>query len=149
MDWDAKDTALLLGALGGTYADYASTREILEFGGKEHNPLLGEHPSKAKLKNYFASAGLGTIGAAALIPKEWRRPLLAGLAATEFTLAHDNKKRKGKQEPMRFYETMQKPLAMGILAALLTHTAMGKDTDGSGLTVGAQGSLSIGYTKKF
>ena len=140
---EAPDYALLAAALAGLHEDYASTKRVLSQGGREVNPLLGEHPSDARLRNYFLGIGALRTGGAILLPKEISRPGLAGLAAMSFALARQNdegKKREG------FADVMKKPAIAGILAALAAHSLSGPEIT---LALAANDVPAITFTKKF
>ena len=141
---ETPDYTLLAAALAGLHEDYASTRRNLESGGEEHNSMLGEHPSKARLRNYFAGIGATGTAMAAMAQKSVSRPVLAGVAAMEFMLAHQNKQ---KDAPKEFTKAMQKPLLVGLMAALAAHSLLGEDSP-VGLSATKDGA-AITFKKRF
>jgi hypothetical protein len=140
-EWTGTDYALLTAALAATHADIQSTKAFLRSGeGVEANPLLGENPSNAKLNAAgLLAATLGT-GAAFAVPKEWRKPLLAGWAGMEATLAHQNKKVGAGQGERSFTDVMKKPVLAALAAGLLAHYGLpvevGPTPDGKGVGAG-------------
>lgn len=73
-------------------SDYVSTHQVLEAGGVELNPLLGRHPSDARLGASALMFGtVATIGACTL-GDTGRRRLLWTLILVEATLTHRNMK---------------------------------------------------------
>lgn len=53
--WDGADIARELVGAGVTVIDYGQTQDISNHGGEvELNPILGPHPSRAGVRNYFA-----------------------------------------------------------------------------------------------
>ena len=57
------------------YADYRQTRVIAENPGiwHEKNPLLGDHPSTSRVRNYFLAASVGHWAISYMLPKgKWR-----------------------------------------------------------------------------
>lgn len=142
---ESVDYGLLAVALAGLHEDYTSTKQALSGAAHETNPLLGEHTSNARLRNYFLAWGALTAGGAAMLPKEIRRPALAGLAAMSFALARQNdegKKRGG------FADVMKTPLIAGALAALAAHGLLGDDT-GIQILAGLGDNFAITFSKKF
>ena len=77
---DAQDITLELLYQVALYVDYKQTREIskseLYY---EKNPLLGEHPSASRTRNYFIAAGLAHAGITALLPQGKYRTLWQGI----------------------------------------------------------------------
>ena len=77
---DAQDIALELLYQVALYVDYRQTRAISdsEFY-YERNPLLGEHPSASRTRNYFIAGGLAHAGITALLPQGKYRTLWQGV----------------------------------------------------------------------
>ena len=71
MDFDTQDIALELVFQAVLYADYRQTRVIAENPDKwiETNPILGDHPSKQRVRNYFIGAAIAHTGITALLPQ--------------------------------------------------------------------------------
>lgn len=58
----------------------------------ETNPLLGRHPSDAKIVAYFVGAGFGHYAVAKALPSEYRAAWQYGWAALEITTIIRNRK---------------------------------------------------------
>ena len=54
--WTKADKTLLVASMVASYADYHTTTRILDNGGHECNPLMGEHPAREKLAVFFISS---------------------------------------------------------------------------------------------
>lgn len=67
-EWKREAAFLVLGAI-----DYGQTRDIANHPGMyEYNPLLGDHPSDARIRNYFLAAGAAHLGITYLLPRRYR-----------------------------------------------------------------------------
>ena len=144
-DWSEKDYGLLLGALTGVHQDIESTKRVLRQGGKERNPLLGENPSGWDLDKAGVIAALLGTGAAASLPKEWRRPLVGAWAGFEHGLAYRNDNQPRDKKDRGFLQSgMEGPLMMAALGGLLGHYMTDEDS-GVGIEIdkGKKGGLSV------
>lgn len=122
MDWDTKDSALLATALAGVYADTQATKEQIKKGGSETNPLLPRKPSGQELDRAGVIAALLGTGAAAALPKEWRKPALGAWAGLEHGLAYKNSRANPKAKETDFaHSSLEGPLMMAALGGLLGH----------------------------
>lgn len=151
-EWTDRDLQLLIGALGSMALDVSTTKKRLSRGGRETNPLLGEHPSKRDIDRAGIVAGaLGTAIVGAL-PKEYRRGALGAWIGVELALAAQNRFTKlapGQVGNRSFAEVMTLPLLASVGGAVLAHRFLGDDEKGFKIGPGSLGALSIGYTKKF
>ena len=80
--WTRTEIALAAGFTTALLMDAAQTRGLARGGWEgfhEANPLLGSHPSEARINAYTAVAGLTVLGAAAVVPPRMR-PWLLGAA---------------------------------------------------------------------
>ena len=75
--WSTHDKMLAVASFGASYADYHTTRDILDNGGYEMNPLIGKHPSNEKLAAYMLTTQLITI-AIAHFWEDYRTEILMG-----------------------------------------------------------------------
>ena len=75
------DIALELVFQAALYADYRQTRVIAENPDlyTEMNPLLGDHPSTSRVRNYFIGASVAHMAITSLIPQGPYRTLWQGL----------------------------------------------------------------------
>jgi hypothetical protein len=91
-DWGALDYSLAAGAGAMLLADWAQTRHIARNPAQyyERNPALGDHPSIAKVDQYFALAALLTAGVAYVLPRTERRLFLGGVLVVETSAVVSN-----------------------------------------------------------
>ena len=120
-DWSSADTIPAVAALGATYADMQSTKDMLHRGGIEHNPLLGSHPSDSKVDSTFAleTALAGT--AIAALPPEYRRMALGAVTGLEGALALQNQGISKMSSKTSDGETFGKPALAALAGAALAH----------------------------
>ena len=91
--WDTTDKVLGYTALGAAVADWGQARYVADNPAKfeDRNPLLGPHPSRAKVDAYF----IGAIGGGYLIadglPSRYRKLFLGGTAIVELRVVHHNR----------------------------------------------------------
>jgi len=92
-EWTATDRALLVGAYATELADYSQTMQLP---GRpdlyEQNPILGTHPSKAKITAYFAGAAVATYVIDDVLPPVWRTTYLGGVIVFEAVVVKHNTK---------------------------------------------------------
>src|SRR5687768_7231938 len=90
--WTALDYSLAGGAATVMALDWAQTR----YGARnptrfaERNPMMGEHPSTAKVDRYFTTASLLVAGMAFALPASQRRLFLGGLIVVETSVVFSN-----------------------------------------------------------
>jgi len=73
-EWTRSDTAHEVAFAAVTAIDYAQTRRFLADGTDyEGNPLLGTHPSRAKLRTMVGAAVLAHAAVARVLPRPYRR----------------------------------------------------------------------------
>lgn len=65
--YSSGDTAALVLYVGGAYADFRTTEMVLNEGGRESNPLIGENPSDGEI----ALLQLGGLGIAYTLGEIW------------------------------------------------------------------------------
>jgi len=81
--WTVANKATAVAFVTLTIVDVIQTHQILAVGGGEANPLIGAHPTHARL-NVLAGLGLvGSLGIAQALPNPWRQLWLSGLGALE------------------------------------------------------------------
>ena len=72
-DWRPSDTARQAAYLALHYADWRQTIQIAEHPDyHELNPVIGSHPSRQRVDNYFAFTALAHTAISALAPPPWR-----------------------------------------------------------------------------
>jgi hypothetical protein len=90
--WTALDYSLAGGAVTLMALDWAQTR----YGARnpsryaERNPMMGEHPSSAKVDRYFTAASLLTAGVALVLPATQRRLFLGSVIVVETSVVFSN-----------------------------------------------------------
>jgi hypothetical protein len=74
-DWTAEDTAWQASFLALHVVDWGQTRDIAAQPNRYHetNPILGEHPSQARVDRYFAATAILHTAVAYTLPPKWRR----------------------------------------------------------------------------
>jgi hypothetical protein len=92
-DWDRTDSLLLTTALSAMAIDWGQTRSIARNPARftEGNPILGPHPSVARVDRYFALAMLGTAGVAGILTPTPRKWFLGGVTAVEVVVIISNR----------------------------------------------------------
>jgi len=81
--WSRAHVVLAAGFAMALWVDAAQTRNAMERGYREANPILGPHPSSGQINTYSVIAGLTVIGVAAAVPPRVRPWLLAAAFAVE------------------------------------------------------------------
>jgi hypothetical protein len=72
--------------------DYKQTLDIKNHPGMyERNPLLGDHPSDVRIRNYFALAAIGSVATIYLLPSEYRKYFIGGVLTVELIAIGNNK----------------------------------------------------------
>ena len=90
--WTTLDYSLAAGAATMMALDWAQTR----YGARnpsryaERNPVMGEHPSTAKVDRYFTAASLLMAGVTYALPRTQRRLFLAGVLVVETSVVFSN-----------------------------------------------------------
>lgn len=73
--------------------DYAQTRDIKNYNmAFEHNPLLGDHPSDSKIRNYFIASAIAHVLIADQLSPTYRKYLQNGTIALELVAIGKNKR---------------------------------------------------------
>jgi hypothetical protein len=90
--WTALDYTLAGGAATMMALDWAQTRYAARHPShySERNPMMGEHPSTAKVDQYFALASLLTVGLTYVLPRRERRLFLSGVLVVETSAVVSN-----------------------------------------------------------
>lgn len=90
--WTALDYSLAGGAATMMMLDWAQTRHIARNPTlySERNAIMGQHPSTAKVDQYFALASLLMAGAAYVLPQRERRLFLTGVLVVETSAVASN-----------------------------------------------------------
>ena len=81
--WDVESKVYGSIYTGALILDIGMTHYAQEHGGEELNPLLGKHPSRAKINLVGAASEATAIGIASLLPKQKRRVFLTLVAFGE------------------------------------------------------------------
>lgn len=91
--WTVPDTALQVAVTAALYEDYKQTEQIASEPSRYHetNPILGEHPSGGKVRNYFIGSALASAGIAYVLPKPYREAFQAGVLGVEVVAIGHNK----------------------------------------------------------
>lgn len=149
-DWASLDYSLLGSALGATYADGQSTKEMLKRGGEETNPILGKHPSGQAVDQYMALSGAGIGAAATLIDSpKYRRAMLAGITGLEAGYAIQNQKVEASSEKKTMSSAMLgMPLLMAGAFAVLAHS-LSSDIQPYLKSDSSKPEFGISYERKF
>lgn len=76
-EWTAADTAWEAAFVGAVFLDWQQTRWFL-YEQRPHryyeiNPVIGKHPSSARLNAHVAAAVIGHAVVARILPASWRR----------------------------------------------------------------------------
>jgi hypothetical protein len=74
--WNARDTVLEGAMLALLVVDWRQTRNIAAHPSlwEETNPILGAHPSAARVDAWFAASAVAHVAAAYVLPPRWRTP---------------------------------------------------------------------------
>lgn len=72
-EWTTADTAREAAFVGLVFLDWQQTRWSLKRGAAEQNPVIGPHPSQARLDAMVTGAVVGHAAASLLLPNPWRR----------------------------------------------------------------------------
>jgi hypothetical protein len=90
--WTALDYSLAGGAATMMALDWAQTRYASRHPTRysERNPVMGEHPSTAKVDQYFAIASLLMAGVTYILPRSERRLFLSGVIVVETSAVVNN-----------------------------------------------------------
>lgn len=91
-EWSTLDKTLLAAAMTAQVIDWGQTRNLAndrKF--YEQNPLLGPHPSTARVNNYFV-AGLVVIPLVAHYFPEYRTAILASWLTVELVATGNNRR---------------------------------------------------------
>jgi hypothetical protein len=89
-EWDKTEKGLLIAAETLLVMDMQQTLQIEGKGLRELNPILGEHPSNAKIYGYFALSGLVTYAIADRLSPEWRKMYLSGVVGFQIAIVKHN-----------------------------------------------------------
>ena len=82
--WTRADTAWQVAVTASLAADYSQTRQALDAGGMELNPIMGPSGNRVSPEIYFPVVGSALAGAAvALPPGRWRRALQVAVVALQ------------------------------------------------------------------
>lgn len=154
--WSPRDIALLGGALGATYADVQSTKDLIKRGGAETNPIYGTgHPTGAALdQGGLIAAGIATAIAHG-IPEEHRGTFLGGWLGLEGALAQHNAGIKASDKKSSFSDVLS-TAGPGMLTGALAGHFMPSGLLGGTLTPslmqngeGKKPSVALSYRKDF
>lgn len=132
MPWDSQDYGLLASALGATYADSATTKDLIKRGGIETNPLLGKKPSGQELDHAALVAGLLGTGVASQLSPEMRKRFLGAWAGLEGGLAYHNAHFNPKTQKLTGLDDAVRggPLLLAALGMLSPNLTISPSDDG-------------------
>ena len=102
-NWDREEVVLYMLSIASSGADMYSTNKLINKGGQEENPLLGNHPSGTKLISYWVLTGLVRFVIADHLPSKWRKIFLGGSVICDSTLARRNEilyRQQSKNDPL-------------------------------------------------
>ncbi len=89
--WDNWDKALFAGAVVANAADGVTTHIIMrEEGCTEKSPILGEHPSDARIAAYLTAVTIAQYLVAEHLPGPWRKAFLSGMIVLELKCTRHN-----------------------------------------------------------
>ena len=92
-DWSQEDKVLGIAAAAVTAVDMLQTLDIKRHraeGIRETNPILGDHPSDAKVLGYFASAAIAGYLIMDNTPPRWRKWFATGVILVEADVVNKN-----------------------------------------------------------
>lgn len=81
--WKPAHVALATSFAVALWVDAAQTRDAMERGYREANPILGPHPTEGQVNTYTVIAGLTVLGVAAVVSPRARPWVLAAAFAVE------------------------------------------------------------------
>ena len=90
---DGQDLGLELAFQVALYADYRQTKQIAENPDRYHetNPILGEHPSTSRVRNYMLLGGAAHWAISELLPKGPYRTIWQGVTlGVELSVVQSN-----------------------------------------------------------
>jgi hypothetical protein len=90
--WTRLDYSLAVGAATLMALDWGQTRYAARNPSRysERNPMMGDHPSTARVDQYFALASLLMVGATYILPRSERRVFLSGVIVVETSAVVSN-----------------------------------------------------------
>lgn len=92
-DWTDKDTVTQAVVLSTFALDYMQTKDIKNHSDlRETNVFLGNHPSDARVRNYFVAASILHTAIAYKLPPEWRRTFQYTTIALQVVTVIKNKR---------------------------------------------------------
>jgi len=90
-NWSTTDTVMESAFVSLTIVDWSQTKEFVAQGTlEEQNPILGKHPSQARIDTYMILAIAAQAGVACWLPQEWREGFLAGSVVIEAWAVNNN-----------------------------------------------------------
>ena len=90
--FSTRDIALEAAFMVVAVADYRQTLDIRNHPGyHEQNPLLGDHPSDVKVRNYFLAMAAGHTVITYLLPPKYRLAWQGSTLAIGVIVVHHNK----------------------------------------------------------
>ena len=92
--WDNADKTLESIFLALMAGDERQTEAAQRANLPEANPILGEHPSKTKIRSYFAATALAHMGLADLLPSKYRKVLQGLSVGFEGNVVNQNRNLK-------------------------------------------------------
>lgn len=91
-EWTTKDTLLESTYVVFHTIDWRQTQDISKhLNMREKNPILGKHPTNAKINTYFASTLALQYGIAKLLPSDLRTIWLLSGITLEYSVTKSNK----------------------------------------------------------
>ena len=75
-NWSINEKILFGATMGVSYLDYRQTQSLESLGREELNPILGKHPSKGEISNYFLLSAATKYLVADQVGHKWRSKVL-------------------------------------------------------------------------
>ncbi len=97
-NWSITDTSLLTTSLLAIDKDIRSTKDFLDDGRKERNPLLGENPSDKDLQRAQIVSSALAAATAGVLKGKYRKAFLGAITSLHYQVAESNKKRANSSE---------------------------------------------------
>lgn len=90
-DWRPADTVRQAAYLSLHYADWRQTIQLAEHPDyHELNPIIGKHPSRQRVDNYFAATAVAHTAVSVMLPPRWRSRWQYFTIATQGLVVHHN-----------------------------------------------------------
>lgn len=95
-EWTRTDTAAQLAVTASLAVDYQQTRQALDEGAVESNPVMGESGERVAPEVYFPAVAVIALTGAVALPRPWRGILQGGLFTVQTKVITGNWVRFGR-----------------------------------------------------